>query len=133
MPLLREIARFFETLGQGWEPALAIDYDVPEDKIYDCDMEILSKCGCAVFEVTLDAGHLMEIERGRRLGMKIYGFYQARKPGAPPPDKITKMLTTSGIPLFPYASWPELQNRLSRIFPAIETAKLSELARRKST
>ncbi|MBI4650550.1 hypothetical protein HY745_04545 [Candidatus Desantisbacteria bacterium] len=43
---------------------MAIDFDVPKNEdIYSHAMALLQDCGSAIFEITFDSGHLMEIER----------------------------------------------------------------------
>jgi len=47
-----------------FSPIMAIDFEVTnEEDIYADAMALLQDCGSAIFEITFDAGHLMEIER----------------------------------------------------------------------
>jgi hypothetical protein len=47
----------------GFSPILAINFEVKKEDIYTHAMALLQDCGSAIFEITFDAGHLMEIER----------------------------------------------------------------------
>jgi len=60
--LLRHIAD--KVLECEFSSIMAIDFEVTnEDDIYADAMALLQDCGSAIFEITFDAGHLMEIER----------------------------------------------------------------------
>jgi len=47
----------------GLSPILASNFKAGKSEIYLHAMHLLEDCGSAVFEITFDAGHLMEIER----------------------------------------------------------------------
>jgi tetratricopeptide (TPR) repeat protein len=48
----------------GFSSIMAIDFEVTsEEDIYAHAMALLQDCGSAIFEITFDSGHLMEIER----------------------------------------------------------------------
>jgi len=60
--LLRHIAD--KVLECEFSSIMAIDFEVTnEEDIYADAMALLQDCGSAIFEITFDAGHLMEIER----------------------------------------------------------------------
>jgi hypothetical protein len=48
-------------------PILASNFKPSESEIYIHAMRLLQDCGSAIFEITFDAGHLMEIERAMNL------------------------------------------------------------------
>jgi hypothetical protein len=49
---------------RDFSPIMALDFDVAKDEdIYADAMALLQDCCGAIFEITFDAGHLMEIER----------------------------------------------------------------------
>lgn len=48
----------------GFNPIMALNFEVSNDEdIYAHAMALLQDCGSAIFEITFDSGHLMEIER----------------------------------------------------------------------
>jgi len=51
----------------GLSPILASNFKVGESEIYWHAMLLLQDCGSAIFEITFDAGHLMEIERAMKM------------------------------------------------------------------
>ena len=63
--VLREIERI--VMDCGLSPVLASNFKVGESEIYFHAMLLLQDCGSAIFEITFDAGHLMEIERAMNL------------------------------------------------------------------
>ena len=62
-------------------PILASNFEVHESEIYLHAMSLLQDCGIAIFEITFDAGHLMEIERAMKFIEKknILLLYQQLK------------------------------------------------------
>lgn len=47
----------------GFSPVVPLNFKATEEEIYLHAMRLLQDCGNAIFEITFDAGHLMEIER----------------------------------------------------------------------
>jgi len=47
----------------GLSPIMPLNFKASEAEIYLHAMRLLEDCGSAIFEITFDAGHLMEIER----------------------------------------------------------------------
>ena len=47
----------------GLSPILASNFEVRESEIYLDAISLLQDCGIAIFEITIDASQLMEIER----------------------------------------------------------------------
>ncbi len=62
-------------------PVLASNFRAKESEIYIHAMRLLQDCGSAIFEITFDAGHLMEIERALNFIDKrnILLLYQQRE------------------------------------------------------
>lgn len=69
--VLREIERI--VMDSGLSPILASNFKVGESEIeseiYFHAMLLLQDCGSAIFEITFDAGHLMEIERATSMNL----------------------------------------------------------------
>lgn len=63
--ILRHIEKTVREFGLS--PILASNFEAQESEIYLNAMRLLEDCGSAIFEITFDAGHLMEIERATRL------------------------------------------------------------------
>jgi len=59
------ILRYIEDIvSKEWSAILPTNFGVRnDDEIYAHSMGLLERCGSAIFEITFDAGHLMEIER----------------------------------------------------------------------
>lgn len=59
------ILRYIEDIvNKEWSAILPTNFGVRnDDEIYAHSMGLLERCGSAIFEITFDAGHLMEIER----------------------------------------------------------------------
>ena len=59
------LLRHIEDIVQesGLSPIVPLNFKASETEIYLHAMRLLQDCGSAIFEITFDAGHLMEIER----------------------------------------------------------------------
>lgn len=94
---------------------MAIDFDVMSNEyVYADAMALLQDCGSAIFEVTFDGGHLMEIERAinsQSFSKKniLLLFQKSEKPKEP---YISKMLLGVEIKIEYYAKIEELQKMI---------------------
>lgn len=113
MVLLRKIKKVVAAVGYT-----AIlprdDVAVPLQDVHDWDLRILHNCRFAIFEVSVPAGELMEIERVRDYGTQALLIYQSREAG--PPEHITKMIRTCKLPLKGYFSDEELPPMIKDFF-----------------
>ncbi len=102
IPRLRDIRNAVEDLGfVGIIPR--DDVIVPLEEVHDWDLRILHDCRFAIFDVSVPAGEMMEIERVRDYGTQallIYGSREQAKDG--PPEHITRMIRTFRLPLKGY-------------------------------
>jgi len=88
-------------LREGFDPILAIEFDIPESKIHHHTLMLLHSCRLAVFDVSFEGGHLMEIERLRDYGVEcllVYGSFDQT------PPRVSAMLKTIGYEPNPYTS-----------------------------
>jgi len=78
---------------------------------------LLHECKYAIFDLSQEAGQLMEIERVRDYNVRTLAVYQAI--GGEP--KITEMLkallNSMNIPIKPYRDSPELGNHINSFLP----------------
>jgi hypothetical protein len=86
MYVLNEIKEFIE--ARRYEPVFADDFEIPEGKIHHHSLMLLHECSKAIFEISSEAGQLMEIERLRDYDIKPLIVYQSK--GEPP--RVTAML-----------------------------------------
>ena len=63
MPILREIRKI--TLELGFQPIMALDFEIPKEKTNEYCNRLVGMCKYAIFEVTLDSGHLIELITAR--------------------------------------------------------------------
>jgi tetratricopeptide (TPR) repeat protein len=74
------LLRYIEDIVReaGLSPIVPINFKASETEIYLHAMRLLQDCGGAIFEITFDAGHLMEIERAMSsiVKKKILLLYQ---------------------------------------------------------
>lgn len=121
MPELRNIVHYVKQ--SGFYPILAFDVEnVPKDKIHDFDMALIQLCKYAIFEVSTGNGHMMEIEAAAKyLGSVVFTVYKVRSSRHKKPSpKISTMLTTLGVPMFPYNNDEKLRTIVRMIFPGID-------------
>ena len=101
-------------LSLGYEPIVAFDYGIPEDKIHHHDLMLLHNCKYAIFDVSQSDGHLMEIERTRDYDVKTLLVYSARDEKRQPPGSMSTMIKTLGIQMSGYLNSNELMQLISR-------------------
>jgi hypothetical protein len=121
---LRKICDFVS--NTGFTPILAWDFEVPHSRTHDYDLRLLHQCRFAIFEETIPAGELMELERTRDYGVITFVVYQVREEAQPPPSQITSMATTYGVPLIGYATFGQLEAFIHAVFPSIGNQKIGE-------
>jgi len=79
----------------GFTPVVAIDFDIPAAKVYDCCLYLLCHCQYAVFDVTVPGGQLIEIELAHRLDTECLLVWDGWLDG---PPRLSSMVQTH--PLF---------------------------------
>lgn len=92
---LRAIKRYVESAG--FVPVFPLDdYKIPEEQIHDWDIRLLHNCKYAIFDVSVPAGELMEIERALTFRTRTLLLFQIKHPGQTAPEQVASMLRTSG-------------------------------------
>ncbi|GAI10578.1 unnamed protein product, partial [marine sediment metagenome] len=117
MATLMEIKEI--VLNLGYEPIVAFDYGIPEDKIHHHDLMLLHDCKYAIFDVSQSDGHLMEIERTRDYNVKTLLVYSARNDKKQPPSSMSAMIQTLGIQMSGYLNLRELRQLISGFLPVV--------------
>ena len=104
--------------AQGYEPVLARDFKFPEGLIHHHSLMLLHECKYAVFDLSQEAGQLMEIERLRDYDVEGLIVYQS-VPGEEP--KITEMLRTllksEKMEPRPYENMSQLHHYITDFLP----------------
>lgn len=85
----------------GCDPILAIEFAMPEDMIHHHTLMLLHTCKRAVFDISADGGHLVEIERLRDYQIDPLLVFP-HFPGDDSPPKVSAMLKTMGYATYPY-------------------------------
>jgi hypothetical protein len=118
--VLRHIERI--VMEFGLSPILASNFKVGKSsEIYLHAMHLLQDCGSAIFEITFDAGHLMEIERA--IAMKLIDkkhillLYQQLEQDA---KHHTRMLWGIEVGQVGYMSIDELEDNLNNFLSGIK-------------
>jgi hypothetical protein len=114
--ILRTISDFVSNLG--YQPIMALDFDVPLSEVHHYDLLLLHNCKYAIFEVTLPNGHLMELERAKDYGVETFAVYQARDEKRKPPPTISSMILSLKILKYGYLDFDELKVRISKFLPS---------------
>jgi hypothetical protein len=105
--VLREVAEMVSELG--YQPILALEFDVPRAKIHDYDLLLLHNCKRSIFEVTLPNGHLMELERAKEYGVETLVVFQTRDESGTPPPNVSTMVLSLGLPTRGYRNFKDLR------------------------
>lgn len=102
----------------GYQPILALDFDVPAEKIRSYDLRLLASCKYAIFEISFPNGHLVEITRAMDFNTQTLLVYQARDETKKEPPGASQMILTTAFPRFGYRTFEELKEYLPNFLPA---------------
>lgn len=110
--LLRHIVSIVEDID-NFKAAIPVNFpeDYPENIIYDVSMKILEGCSHAIFEISFSNGHLMEIERAKRLGKHTILLWQKNRTESAP--LVTRMLMADGFTKCGYRNFTELASAIN--------------------
>lgn len=97
----------------GYQPILALEFDVPIEKVHDYDLLLLHNCKYSIFEITIPNGHLMELERSKEYAVETLVVFQVRDEKREPPPSISKMVLSLDLPKFGYLDFEELKKKIS--------------------
>lgn len=93
----------------GHDPVIEFEFEVPPDLVHHHGLMLLHECRLAIFEVSTEAGQLMELERARDYGINPLVLYQ----GMPSHGRVSAMVGTllGRLNLTPqrYGTMPELE------------------------
>ena len=109
LAILREIQEIV-IRTKTFQPILAYEFSVPQDKIHHHDLMLLHCCRLAIFEVSTGNGHLMEIERAKDYDVEVLLVYSSRNG---PSHSMSSMLQTAGYPLVPYIDLNDLAKKIT--------------------
>jgi hypothetical protein len=112
LAILNEIKVFVKSIG--YDPVLALDFEIPRGMTHHHSLMLLHECSKAIFEISSEAGQLMEIERLIDYEIKPLIVYQSSAAGEPP--KVTEMLrallASRGFEPRPYITIEELKGSI---------------------
>lgn len=103
----------------GYQPIIALDFDVPVTEIRRYDLILLHNCRYAIFEITFGDGHIAEIERAKDYDVQTLLIYQVRDEKREPPPGATQMILTTAFQRFGYKTFSELRNYLPNFLPPL--------------
>ena len=101
----------------GYQPILALDFDVPSQEIRSYDLRLLASCKYAIFEISFSNGHLVEITRAADFNTQTLLVYQARDETKSEPSGASQMVLTSAFQKFGYRDFEELRKFLPAFLP----------------
>ena len=88
--VLNEIKK--EVMRWGYDPILASEFDMPPDLIHHHTLMLLHNCEFAIFDISSEAGQLLEVERLRDYEIEPLFVYQRHPDHSEP--RISAMLAT---------------------------------------
>jgi len=110
--VLREIKKIVSDFG--YQPILALEFDVPLEKVHDYDLLLLHNCKYSIFEITMPNGHLMEIERAKEYDVKTLMVFQARDEKRKTPPAASSMVLSLKLPIYGYLNFYDLRERIKK-------------------
>lgn len=92
MPILREIKKV--VIESGYQPILASDFDMPKDRTRELSFRLLMQCKFAIFELTLSAGQISEMEKALTFPeIRVLPVFMAQDEERIPPRELSVMIT----------------------------------------
>lgn len=108
MPILREIE--FSVMSAGFQPIIALDFNVPREKTRDYTLRLLFQCKFAIFEETISGGQLAEVVRASSLNeINVLQVYMAMNLVKEPPSTLSCMIWQADPPPQGYITIEELR------------------------
>jgi hypothetical protein len=110
-----------DIVNKEWTAILPTNFGIRnDDEIYNHSMGLLEMCGGAIFEITFDAGHLMEIERAKDMIDKknILLLYQQTEKEQKP--RYTQMLLGVGVKQVGYHDINDLTKNINAFLNEIK-------------
>ena len=117
--VLNEVKRI--VVARSFDGIIALEYEMPEDSIHHHTLMLLHTCRFAIFDVSRDGGHLMEIERLRDYGVTPLFLFsvpdiQVERQAEP---RATAMLRTLGVKARPWRDVKELAEIINEFLPPL--------------
>jgi hypothetical protein len=92
----------------GFDAVATWDFAIREELTHHHSLMLLHECRFAIFEVTVEAGQLMELERCRDYGIDPLVVH-GRDSGDPPSSMISTLLVRLSLEVRPYRDRAELR------------------------
>lgn len=92
VPVLRNIQSI--VASQGFLPVFLGDFKIDSEDTYEVALTLLNQCKSAIFDVTLDSGHLLEVHEASKKGINMLMLYMASDWKRNPPKGSTSMVHT---------------------------------------
>ena len=111
MPTLRSIAQFVSNIStpeRTFCPIIPVDYDIGIEETMDRDLEILGRCGFAIFDLSDLGAQLVEMQEARQKGIRSLLVYPVRG-HVNEPERGRRTVLSFGIPHFGYSTFDELE------------------------
>lgn len=111
MPTLRVIAQFVSDISSPentFYPVIPIDYDIRVEETMDRDLEILNRCGCAIFDLCDLGAQLVEMQEAKQKDIKTLLVYPVRE-RINEPARGRRTVLSFHLPHFGYSTFDELE------------------------
>lgn len=95
----------------GYTPVIALEFYDQEPQIHDHSLLLLHNCKYAIFDVSVDSGYLMEVERTLDYRTVTLLVYEEK-----PEDRMTMMIKSLGMDLKKFSNGKELSDLVDEFF-----------------
>ena len=106
-----------QVTSKGYEPVIARDFIIPQDLIHHHSLMLLHECKRAIFDLSQEAGQLMELERFRDYGIKTLVVYQSDVGEPRITEMLKSLLYSMTIELKSYKTFNELREHINAFLP----------------
>jgi hypothetical protein len=108
---------------RGYEPIIASEFDIPIESTHHHSLMLLHDCKYAIFDLSQEAGQLMEIERIRDYEIHTMCVYQSLNEEPRITEMLKALLHSIDIPLNSYKDFSELQRYINSFLPNITSTQ----------
>jgi len=117
MPILREIKKI--AIELGFQPIMASDFEIPKEKTDEYCNRLVGMCKYAIFEVTIDSGHLIELQTARSSAyIKTKTVFMAEDERKEIPKTMNTLVKTQSPAPEGYVTIDELKQIISEFLSA---------------
>lgn len=106
-----------QVTNRDYEAVIASDFDIPQEFTHHHSLMLLHECKRAIFDISQEAGQLMELERVGDYEVETLAVYQATGGEPRVTEMLKALLHSMRIPVKSYKDFDELREHINTFLP----------------